>query len=72
VELVPGTVIADRYRLDRKVGSGGMGQVWAGEHVAIGGKVAISTLLAGKSLRKDLVTRFKREAHFLGPDPEYA
>lgn len=65
-QLCPGTVVADRYRLDYKIGSGGMGQVWAGEQLAIGRRVALKLLLPAGAARHDIVTRFKREAMFLG------
>ncbi|APR85288.1 Serine/threonine protein kinase [Minicystis rosea] len=66
MDLHPGAVIAGRYRLDRKIGSGGMGEVWAGEHVAIGVRVALKTLLPAAALDQQLVARFRREAYLLG------
>src|SRR5512132_1147540 len=66
MELTPGAVIAGRYRVDRKVGSGGMGEVWAGEHRTVGSRVAIKTLLAAAALNHEVVARFKREAYILG------
>ena len=66
MDLHPGAVIAGRYRLDRKIGSGGMGEVWAGEHVAIGVRVALKTLLPAAALDQQVVARFRREAYLLG------
>jgi eukaryotic-like serine/threonine-protein kinase len=66
MELTPGAVIAGRYRVDYKVGAGGMGEVWAGEHSAVGTKVAIKALLLGAALNPEIVARFKREAYILG------
>jgi tRNA A-37 threonylcarbamoyl transferase component Bud32 len=40
----PGTVIAAKYRLDRVLGQGGMGVVWAAERLDTGEKVAIKLL----------------------------
>src|SRR5580704_10196850 len=66
MELYPGAVIAGRYRVDRKIGSGGMGEVWAGENVAIGVRVALKTLLPAAAVDRQIVARFRREAHLLG------
>ncbi|MFT3767151.1 MAG: protein kinase [Minicystis sp.] len=66
MQLHPGAVIAGRYRLERKIGSGGMGEVWAGEHVAIGVRVALKTLLPAAAVDQQVVARFRREAYLLG------
>jgi serine/threonine protein kinase len=66
MELRPGATIAGRYRVDRKIGAGGMGEVWAGEHVNIGVRVALKTLLPAAALDRQLVARFRREAQLLG------
>jgi serine/threonine-protein kinase len=66
MDLSPGQVVAGRYRADRRVGSGGMGEVWAGEHLAIGVKVAIKALLPAAKVSHEVVARFKREAFLLG------
>jgi serine/threonine-protein kinase len=66
MDLTPGAVIAGRYRVERKVGSGGMGEVWAGEHVTIGVKVALKKLLPAAAVDHQVVARFKREAYLLG------
>jgi serine/threonine-protein kinase len=66
MDLTPGAVIAGRYRVERKVGAGGMGEVWAGEHRLVGSRVAIKTLLAAAALNHEVVARFKREAYILG------
>jgi serine/threonine protein kinase len=57
-----GRVIDSRYRVIRKIGEGGMGTVYAGEHVEIGKAVAIKVLHPAYSTQKDLVERFRREA----------
>ncbi|HVZ88498.1 MAG TPA: protein kinase, partial [Polyangia bacterium] len=57
-----GRVIDSRYRLIRKIGEGGMGTVYAGEHVEIGKDVAIKVLHPAYSTQQDLVERFRREA----------
>jgi serine/threonine-protein kinase len=66
MDLRPGAVIAGRYRLERKIGEGGMGAVWAAEHIAIGVRVALKTLLPAAAVDQQLVARFRREAYLLG------
>lgn len=57
-----GTVIADRYLLQRKLGAGGMGEVYLAEQVRIKRSVAIKVMR--ESLVEDpvAVSRFRREA----------
>ncbi|HEY4116452.1 MAG TPA: protein kinase, partial [Byssovorax sp.] len=66
MDLRSGAVIAGRYRVDRKVGAGGMGEVWSGEHLAIGSRIALKTMLPAAALNHEVVARFKREAFLLG------
>ncbi len=39
-----GEVLADRYLLERRIGEGGMGEVWAARHVLTGKPVAVKIL----------------------------
>ncbi|HEX3695893.1 MAG TPA: protein kinase [Polyangia bacterium] len=57
-----GRVIDGRYRILRQIGEGGMGTVYAGEHVGIGKGVAVKILHPVFSRQQDLVERFRREA----------
>jgi hypothetical protein len=57
-----GTVLLGRYRLLSKLGAGGMGTVYLGEHTSIGKKFAIKVLGSEFAHRADLVKRFLREA----------
>jgi serine/threonine-protein kinase len=50
------------YRITRKLGEGGMGVVYLGEHPLIGKKVAIKVLLAELAAKEDIVNRFFVEA----------
>ena len=61
-DLAPGTLIADRYRVDRKLGEGGMGAVYAAEHVAMKKIVALKVLHQSSSRSAEIVQRFEREA----------
>lgn len=55
-------VVADRYRVIRKLGEGGMGSVYLAEHVVIEKKLALKVLAPELSRRPDLVARFLQEA----------
>ena len=50
------------YRVVRKIGEGGMGAVYLGEHTLIGRRAAIKILLPELSSRRDSVDRFFNEA----------
>ncbi|MCS6913785.1 MAG: serine/threonine-protein kinase [Myxococcales bacterium] len=57
-----GTVVAGRYRIQGKIGEGGMGAVYLAEHEAIERKVAIKILAQDFARKADLVQRFLQEA----------
>ncbi|MEU8772679.1 protein kinase [Streptomyces sp. NPDC048606] len=56
-----GDLLADRYRLDRRLGAGGMGEVWAGHDLALERAVAVKVLLDAAT-GEELIVRFRREA----------
>ena len=57
-----GMVLQERYRIVRKLGDGGMGAVYEGEHVLIKRRVAIKVLHAQFAQNPEIVARFQREA----------
>ena len=57
-----GTIFAGRYRLERKLGSGGMADVWLAEDQELGRKVAIKMLHERYANDVQFVERFRREA----------
>lgn len=57
-----GRVIAERYRILRLLGRGGMGVVYLVEHVHIGKRMAMKLLHGELARNRDTVERFKREA----------
>ncbi len=57
-----GTMIADRYRLQRLIATGGMGQVWDGLDTRLDRRVAVKILKAELSDDPDFLTRFRFEA----------
>jgi len=58
---LPGEMFAERYRIDRILGVGGMGFVVAATHVHLHEKVAIKMLLPELASNKQTVERFLRE-----------
>jgi serine/threonine-protein kinase len=57
----PGDIIAAKYRLERLLGQGGMGAVWAAHNVALDSPVAIK-LIRGETDREALSVRLQLEA----------
>ena len=57
-----GTEIQGRYRVLQRLGAGGMGVVYLGEHILIRRKVAIKTLHPHYAADPSVVSRFHREA----------
>src|SRR5262249_30071211 len=57
-----GDVIAEKYRVERVIGLGGMGVVVAATHLTIGEPVAIKLLLPSRAASAEYVERFMREA----------
>ena len=62
----PGDILAEKYRVDRVLGVGGMGIVVAATHEALDQKVAIKFLLPNMIGNADLVRRFLREGRAAG------
>src|SRR6516225_1542061 len=50
------------YQIKAKLGEGGMGAVYLGEHPLIGKRVAVKVLLEELAANEDIVTRFFNEA----------
>ncbi len=61
-----GQIIDGKYRVTAQIGEGGMGAVYAGEHLKLHRKVAIKTLHPAVSQDPQVVTRFEREAQAAG------
>jgi serine/threonine protein kinase len=61
-EVAPGQVFDGRYRIERKLGSGGMADVWLAEDTHLQRQVALKVLHARYAQDREFVERFKREA----------
>ncbi len=63
LEHIPaGSVIAERYRVLSRLGRGGMGTVYLGEHLTVGRSVAIKVLTHEWSRHEGVAARFRAEA----------
>ena len=58
-----GAVLGETYRIQSLIGRGGMGAVWAAEHLRLPGKhVAVKVLLDAAAGGEEMLQRFRREA----------
>jgi len=62
VPVAEGTMLADKYRVERVLGRGGMGVVVAAMHVELDQRVALKFLLPEAMESMEVVERFAREA----------
>jgi eukaryotic-like serine/threonine-protein kinase len=60
--LKAGNVLDGRYRLERRIGGGGMGDVWEGTDTTLWRTVAVKVLLADLVDDRGFRERFRREA----------
>lgn len=61
----PDDLLADRYRLRRRLASGGMGEVWLASDAVLGRDVAVKVLSVGADADPAAVERFDLEARTL-------
>lgn len=57
-----GTIIAEKYRIDKVLGAGGLGIVYKGQHLLLNRAVAIKIMLPTRQLDDKAILRFQREA----------
>ena len=58
-------VLADRYRVDKKIGEGGMGSVFIAYDLELDREVAVKMLASALVNEPELVERFEREARLM-------
>ncbi|HYQ18741.1 MAG TPA: protein kinase, partial [Polyangiaceae bacterium] len=61
-----GTTVAGKYRLERLLGRGGMGEVYEARHVVVGRRFAVKFLHPHLAQGQDSMSRFVREAQAAG------
>lgn len=62
MNITPGSVVGGKYRLERPVSRGGMGSVWAAQHVQLGSTVAVKFMDPSYASSAAFRGRFEREA----------
>jgi eukaryotic-like serine/threonine-protein kinase len=60
--LAIGEVVADKYRIERLLGSGGMAEVYAAVNVRTERRVALKWILPALAASNEVLARFRREA----------
>jgi serine/threonine-protein kinase len=58
-----GSVLGGKYRIGRRIGSGGIGVVYAAEHVTLGHEVAVKVLRGAAARDGGEIARLRREAY---------
>jgi serine/threonine-protein kinase len=61
-----GVTLGGKYRILRKIGSGGIGVVYAAEHVGLGTEVAVKVLRGAAAMDASEIARLRREARVQG------
>src|SRR6188508_2592540 len=60
--VTAGHVLVGRYRLDSKLGAGGMGTIWRAQHLVLNAPVAIKVIDRTAIPDEETLSRFMREA----------
>ncbi|WP_025617809.1 serine/threonine-protein kinase [Salinispora cortesiana] len=63
--LISGVVLSGRYRLDERIATGGMGDVWRGVDLVLHRPVAVKVLLPALVSDPDFIARFRSEARIM-------
>jgi tRNA A-37 threonylcarbamoyl transferase component Bud32 len=57
-----GQIVAERYQVERRLGEGGMGEVYLARHLLMGRRCALKVMAPALSTNPDALGRFNREA----------
>ncbi|MFB9237759.1 protein kinase [Plantactinospora siamensis] len=63
--LGSGSILSGRYRLDDRVATGGMGDVWQATDLVLGRQVAVKVLLPSLLSDPSFISRFRAEARMM-------
>lgn len=63
--LESGVVLSERYRLEERVATGGMGDVWRGTDLVLNRRVAVKVLLPALLADPGFIARFRAEARMM-------
>jgi ABC-type branched-subunit amino acid transport system substrate-binding protein len=63
--FLEGAILKESFRVESKLGEGGMGTVYRGTQLSLGRAVAIKTISPSSGLTNEIVQRFFREAKIL-------
>ena len=66
LESLPGSVLDQKYRIDRQLGRGAMGAVFQATHLGTTRTVALKVAVPGLAQNVEFSQRFKREAEASG------
>src|SRR4051794_34725271 len=66
LEQLIGQVLDEKYRIEKKLGQGGMGAVYLATHLGTGRPVALKVISPQFMTNEEFVERFKREAKAAG------
>ena len=61
----PGTTLSNRYLLEERIASGGMGEVWRGSDPMLQRTIAVKVLLPSLVSDEEFITRFRTEARMM-------
>ena len=59
--LQPGDTLADRYKIEKLLGSGGMGEVYAAQDLELGERIAVKIIRQETVFGSDVIDRLRRE-----------